>query len=199
MQKRGKQNKLGNRVIDNQKSKSAWVKKIVPIKVRELGNEWLHRSATAKLSSTRPITLIQYYLRDLGHAHVLVRPMGGDMVVLTFKDIEERDPIFNGGKMAWLREWFIESFKWEDTKTNPCSQNSSQNPSTEESKEKHQNKGEEGDVEANLDLIEEVAETEGNRVVEEVNVLGPKTDELAQDAAKECPETCHKVLVMNLA
>ncbi|KAG5555635.1 hypothetical protein RHGRI_006326 [Rhododendron griersonianum] len=29
--------------------------------------------------------------------------------------------MFNGGKMAWLRDWFIESSKWEDTLINPCS------------------------------------------------------------------------------
>ncbi|GFZ18405.1 hypothetical protein Acr_27g0001440 [Actinidia rufa] len=47
--------------------------------------------------------------------------MGGDMVVLTFKDLEERDSMFNKGKMAWLKEWFVESFEWENTKSNPCS------------------------------------------------------------------------------
>ncbi|KAI8561024.1 hypothetical protein RHMOL_Rhmol04G0303500 [Rhododendron molle] len=63
--------------------------------------------------------LIQDSLRNLGHADVLVRHMGGDMVVLTFKDIAERDSTFNGGKMAWLRDWFIESSKWEESKNNP--------------------------------------------------------------------------------
>lgn len=91
------------------------------IKAKEVGNEWLHRSAIAKLSSTRPIVLIQDYLRNLGHAHVLVRTMGGDMVMLTFLDIAERDSMFNGEKMAWLREWFVESHKWEDAKNNPVS------------------------------------------------------------------------------
>lgn len=43
------------------------------------------------------------------------------MVVLTFLDIAERDSMFNGGKMAWLREWFVESHKWEDAKNNPVS------------------------------------------------------------------------------
>lgn len=47
--------------------------------------------------------LIQDYLKELGHAHVLVRSMGGDMVVITFRDVEERDSMFNGGKMSWLR------------------------------------------------------------------------------------------------
>ena len=51
----------------------------------------------------------------------MVRHMGGDMVVLTFKDTEERDTMFNEGRMAWLTEWFKESYKWENTKTNPCS------------------------------------------------------------------------------
>lgn len=67
----------GNKEVSNQKFRSAWVNKKMPIKAREIGNEWLHRSALAKLSSTRPIMLIQDYLRNLGHAHVLVRHMGG--------------------------------------------------------------------------------------------------------------------------
>ncbi|KAG5523977.1 hypothetical protein RHGRI_030844 [Rhododendron griersonianum] len=78
--------------------KAIWAKKIMSIKAKEVGNEWLHRSAIAKLSSTRPIVLIQDYLRNLGHAHVLVRTMGDDMVVLTFLDIAERDSMFNGGE-----------------------------------------------------------------------------------------------------
>ncbi|GFY93178.1 hypothetical protein Acr_08g0015740 [Actinidia rufa] len=46
---------------------------------------------------------------------------GGDMVVITFKDLKERESMFNGGKMTWLKEWFVESSKWESTKSNPCS------------------------------------------------------------------------------
>ncbi|GFS37612.1 hypothetical protein Acr_00g0053050 [Actinidia rufa] len=34
-------------------------------------------------------------LRNLGEVHVLVRHMGGDMVVLTFKDLEESESMFN--------------------------------------------------------------------------------------------------------
>ncbi|GFS33349.1 hypothetical protein Acr_00g0027860 [Actinidia rufa] len=47
--------------------------------------------------------------------------MGGDMAVLTFKDLEERESMFNKRKMAWLKDWFVESFKWENTKSNPSS------------------------------------------------------------------------------
>ncbi|KAI8535023.1 hypothetical protein RHMOL_Rhmol10G0142700 [Rhododendron molle] len=57
----------------------------------------------------------------MGNRGIGVRTMGGDMVVLTFLDIAERDSMFNGGKMAWLREWFVESHKWEDAKNNPVS------------------------------------------------------------------------------
>ncbi|GFS29226.1 hypothetical protein Acr_00g0005860 [Actinidia rufa] len=28
--------------------------------------------------------------------------------------------MFNEGKMAWLKEWFVESSKWENTKPHPC-------------------------------------------------------------------------------
>ncbi|GFZ02647.1 hypothetical protein Acr_15g0012550 [Actinidia rufa] len=91
------------------------------VKVKELGNGWLYRSAIAKISSTRSIVRIQDQLRNLGHAHILVRHMGGDMVVITFKDLEERGSMFNGGKMTWLKEWFVESSKWESTKSNLCS------------------------------------------------------------------------------
>ncbi|GFZ09210.1 hypothetical protein Acr_20g0010180 [Actinidia rufa] len=102
-------------------SSSCWVKNPPPVKVKELGNGWLYRSAIAKLSSTQSIVRIQDQLRNLSHAHVLVRHMGGDRVVLTFKDPDEKDTMFNGGKMAWLKEWFMESSKWENTKSNPCS------------------------------------------------------------------------------
>ncbi|GFY93207.1 hypothetical protein Acr_08g0016030 [Actinidia rufa] len=102
-------------------SSSCWVKNPPPVKVKEPGNGWLYRSAIAKLSSTQSIVRIQDQLRNLSHAHVLVRHMGGDRVVLTFKDPEERDTMFNGGKMAWLKEWFVESSKWGNTKSNLCS------------------------------------------------------------------------------
>ena len=105
----------------NNQSSSYWIKKPLPIKVKEMGNEWLYRSAIAKLSSTRSVVRIQDQLNFLGLSHILVRHMGGDMVVITFKDLEERDTMFNGGKMAWLSEWFLESYKWENTKTIPCS------------------------------------------------------------------------------
>ncbi|GFS45394.1 hypothetical protein Acr_00g0095870 [Actinidia rufa] len=72
-------------------------------------------------NESRSIVRIQDQLRNLGLAHVLVRHMGGDMVVLTFKDLEERDSMFNKGKMAWLKEWFVESSEWENTNSNPCS------------------------------------------------------------------------------
>ncbi|GFY88782.1 hypothetical protein Acr_06g0007220 [Actinidia rufa] len=106
---------------ENKQSSTLWIKKQLPIKVKELGNGWLYRSAIAKLSSARSVVRIQDQLRSLGHAHVMVRHMGGDMVVLTFKDTEERDTMFNEGRMAWLTEWFEELHKWEDTKSNPCS------------------------------------------------------------------------------
>lgn len=104
-----------------EQNNSSWVKNLPPIKVKELGNGWLYRSAIAKISSTKSVVRIQDQLMSLGQSHVLVRYMGGDMVVLTFKDSEERDTMFNEGKMAWLKEWFVESSKWEDTMLNPCS------------------------------------------------------------------------------
>ena len=89
--------------------------------MKEVGNGWLYRSVIAKLSSTQSVVRIQDQLRNLGHVHVLVRHMGGDMVVLTFKDPKEKDTMFNEGKMSWLKEWFVESSKWENSKSNPCS------------------------------------------------------------------------------
>lgn len=35
-------------------------------------------------------------------------------VVLTFKYIEERDSMFNNGKMAWLKGFFVDAQKWEE-------------------------------------------------------------------------------------
>ncbi|KAI8525263.1 hypothetical protein RHMOL_Rhmol13G0217000 [Rhododendron molle] len=272
----------GNKEVSNQKFRSVWVKKKMPIKAREYGNEWLHRSAVAKLSSSRPIMLIQDYLRNLGHAHVLVRHMGGDSIVLTFNDVEERDSMFNGGKMSWLRDWFIESFKWEDSMLNPCSRlvllncygvplqlwncatfskigqiwgdvvliaddtikslsfsvgkvlistkemdlinqtieleskrkiwkiriieeqmvvntilrtdcacpgchvdSSSQIPSAGDSKEQPLNNGGEDNVDANLDLVEEVAETVGSKMDNDPRDPGPILDDLAPATSKE--------------
>lgn len=91
---------LSNTLNRHPPKQMTWAKKVKSIKATEVGNEWLHQSAIAKLSSTKPIVLIQDYLRNLGHAHVLVRTMGGDMVVLTFIDIAEKNSMFNGGKMA---------------------------------------------------------------------------------------------------
>lgn len=62
-----------------------------PIKLLELGNEWLQRSATAKLSPSRSMILVQDQLASLGFVDIQVRPMGGDHVVLTFPSIEDRD------------------------------------------------------------------------------------------------------------
>ncbi|GFS40280.1 hypothetical protein Acr_00g0067550 [Actinidia rufa] len=88
------------------------------ILIRKNNQTWNKES---RGNGSRSIVRIQDQLRNLGQAHVLVRHMGGDMVVLTFKDLEERDSMFNKGKMAWLKEWFVESSEWENTKSNPCS------------------------------------------------------------------------------
>ena len=109
-------------ITDQMNQRNSWESGNFPtVKVNEVGNGWLYRSAIAKISSTSSIVRIQDQLRNLGEVHVLVRHMGGDMVVLTFKDLEERESMFNEGKMAWLREWFVESSRWENTKLNPCS------------------------------------------------------------------------------
>lgn len=39
--------------------------------------------------------------------------MEGDYVVLTFPNTEDRDSMFDNGKFAWLKKWFIESHKRE--------------------------------------------------------------------------------------
>ncbi|KAG5550142.1 hypothetical protein RHGRI_015184 [Rhododendron griersonianum] len=85
------------------------------IKVSEVGNEWLTRSAIAELSPLRSMVYMQDHLRNLGYSDIQVRPMDSDRVVLTFPNIEDRDSIFNGGKMGWLKDCFLEIFKWNDT------------------------------------------------------------------------------------
>lgn len=60
-------------------------------------------------------------LQSLGYANITVRVMGGDSIVLTFESIEERDSMFNGGKMAWPMDWLLESYKWEESTIKPAS------------------------------------------------------------------------------
>ncbi|KAH7865562.1 hypothetical protein Vadar_008272 [Vaccinium darrowii] len=53
------------------------VKKILkPIKVVDVGNEWLRRSVVAKLAQDRSMALFSEYLCNLGHANIEVKPMG---------------------------------------------------------------------------------------------------------------------------
>ncbi|KAH7836315.1 hypothetical protein Vadar_034583 [Vaccinium darrowii] len=61
---------------------SNYTKKILkPIKVMDVGNEWLRRSAIAKLPPDRSIALVAEHLRSLGHVNVEVKPMGSNFVV----------------------------------------------------------------------------------------------------------------------
>ncbi|KAE9445683.1 hypothetical protein C3L33_22421, partial [Rhododendron williamsianum] len=85
------------------------------INVSEVGNEWLSRSAIAKLSPFRSMIYMQDHLRNLGYSNIQVRPMDSDRVVLTFPNVEDINSIFNGGKMGWLKEYFLEIHKWNDT------------------------------------------------------------------------------------
>lgn len=55
-------------------------------------------------------------------------------------------------------------------------EDSSLNPSTGESKKQQQNRDEDDDMVVGLDLVEEVAETEGNTVVNESKEMGPVAD-----------------------
>lgn len=50
---------------------------------------------------------------------IQVRVLAGDSVILTFASTEDRDSMFNGGKKAWLKEWFLESYKWENNTIKP--------------------------------------------------------------------------------
>lgn len=88
---------------------NSWRKPNQPIHLKELGNEWLSRSVIAKLSPVRSMALVQDQLRSLGYADIQVRVMGGDSIILTFSSLEARDSMFNGGQMAWLKDWFLET------------------------------------------------------------------------------------------
>lgn len=86
------------------------------IRVFEEGNEWLRRSIVAKLYPTRSLVFIQDHLQNLGYVDVLVRPMGGDQVVLTFQSVEDRNSALSKkGTMGWINEYFQEFKKWEET------------------------------------------------------------------------------------
>ncbi|KAH7845647.1 hypothetical protein Vadar_004348 [Vaccinium darrowii] len=49
---------------------NSWRKPNQPIHLKELGNEWLTRSAVAKLSPVRSMVLVQDQLRSLGYADI---------------------------------------------------------------------------------------------------------------------------------
>lgn len=91
------------------------------IRVKEVGNEWLSRSAVAKLSPHRSMALVTDYLRSLGYVNIDVKPFGGNFVVLTFASISDCDSVFNGGELARIKEWFVEILKYEEFKGQPCS------------------------------------------------------------------------------
>lgn len=84
-----------------------------PTNLNEVGNEWLYKSVIAKLSPVRSMALVQDQLRSLGYAVIKVKIMGGNLVVLTFPCVEDRDSMFKEGKFAWIKEWFTETHKWE--------------------------------------------------------------------------------------
>ncbi|KAH7845094.1 hypothetical protein Vadar_015102 [Vaccinium darrowii] len=77
---------------------------IPPIKVVEVGNEWLSKIIIAKLSRESSIALVQDQLQSLGLANIEVKPLGGDNVVLTFNSISERESVFSEGQMAWIQD-----------------------------------------------------------------------------------------------
>lgn len=109
---------LGKSYLEALKGNS-WRKPKQPIQLKELGNEWLSRSVIAKLSPVRSMALVQDQLRSLGYADIQVRVMGGDSVILTFLSQETRESMFNGGQMAWLKDWFLETYKWEESTIKP--------------------------------------------------------------------------------
>ncbi|KAI8571108.1 hypothetical protein RHMOL_Rhmol01G0092000 [Rhododendron molle] len=92
-----------------------------PIHLKGVGNEWLTRSAVAKLSPLRSIVYVQDRLKLLGYLNIEVRQMGGDKVVLTFSDVGERDSMLSGGDQNGFQEWFVEIKKWEEAMEVPCS------------------------------------------------------------------------------
>lgn len=84
-----------------------------PIKLQAVGNEWLKRSAIAKLKPMKLIHFLQDQLRNLGYMDILVRPTRGDSLVLTFPSSESMDSALNSSEMAWLKDWFLELQKME--------------------------------------------------------------------------------------
>ncbi|XP_058197926.1 uncharacterized protein LOC131313565 [Rhododendron vialii] len=76
------------------------------INVSELGNEWLSRSAIAKLSPFRSMVYMQDHLRNLGYSDIKVCPMDSDRVVLTFPNVEDRF-YFQWGKDGMSQRMFF--------------------------------------------------------------------------------------------
>ncbi|KAG5539457.1 hypothetical protein RHGRI_019859 [Rhododendron griersonianum] len=93
------------------------------IKVSEEGNEWLTRSAIAKLSPLRSMVYMEDLLRNFGYSDIQVRPMDSDRVVLTFPSIEDRDSIFNGGNYnvrVSEEQYVINTFLRSECKCKGC-------------------------------------------------------------------------------
>lgn len=92
-----------------------------PIHLKGVKNEWLTKSAVAKLSPLRSIVYVQDRLKLLGYLNIEVRPMGGDMVVLTFSNVGEKDSMLSGDEPNGFQEWFVDIMKWEESMEVPCS------------------------------------------------------------------------------
>lgn len=76
-----------------------------------LGNEWLSRSAVAKLKSSTAMESIREALHCKGVPQIEVKDMGGLWVVLTFVSSDQLQSVFDG-ELCWLHNWFNEIKKW---------------------------------------------------------------------------------------
>lgn len=83
------------------------------VKASEEGNQWLSRSAVAKLPSLRSVESLREAFIAEGIWNIQVRSMGGKLILLTCSSIEDMTLMLEGGGLCWLNNWFDEVKKWE--------------------------------------------------------------------------------------
>lgn len=84
-------------------------KQRIQIKVNQIGNGWLFRSAIAVLRRIIHLKKLEDNFKKEHGESVKIRAMGGRKVIITFMDSKQRDEQLKG---TWMERWFENSSKW---------------------------------------------------------------------------------------
>ncbi|KAF2302074.1 hypothetical protein GH714_032341 [Hevea brasiliensis] len=83
----------------------------VPDELKKENLEWLANCAVATMLNIHTISNMEEYLMKEGMFSISVIPMGGDTILLVFKDTES---VKNFIEMPLLNEWFVEVNPWSE-------------------------------------------------------------------------------------